>query len=245
MPLKEQMELHGNILFRYRGTLPVILLPFTFYFLYQQFPEIQNWSISYYNYLWVCLGVLMLGQVIRIFTLGYVAPNTSGRNTSQQVADTFNSTGIYSTVRHPLYVGNFFMGLGVAMLSHHIWFCIIYVLLFWIYYERIIFAEESYIRKKFSDKMEEWQTKTPTFIPSFSNYKKPTSSFDWKKIIRQEKNGFLAAFFIFWACDTFKSVMVDSAEIFELSFYSIGLLVTGVGYVLIKLLTKKTQILAS
>ena len=33
--------------------------------------------------------------------------NTSGRNTHDQVADSLNTSGIYSIVRHPLYVGNF------------------------------------------------------------------------------------------------------------------------------------------
>ena len=245
MPLKEQLERHGNILFKYRGILPVALLPFTFYFLYKQFPALESWSIPFDTYLWICLGVLMAGQLIRIYTLGYVAPNTSGRNTSQQVADTFNSTGIYSMVRHPLYVGNFFMGLGVAMLSHDLSFCIIYVLLFWVYYERIIFAEESYIRSKFEKEMAEWMNKTPTFIPSFANFQKPASRFDWKKILRQEKNGVLAAFLIFWTFYTFKSRVVDSGEIFAINFYSVGLTASAVGYLIIKILTKQTKLLSS
>lgn len=243
MPLKEQLEVHGNVLFRYRGILPVVLLPFAYYFLYQQFDRLIGWHVSFSNYLLICFAVLMFGQFIRIFTLGYVAPNTSGRNTSQQVADSFNSTGTYSLVRHPLYVGNFFMGLGVAMISHHIWFCVTYILLFWIYYERIIFAEESYLRKKFSDKMGEWMNNTPTFIPSFSNFKRPSTSFNWKKIIRQEKNGFLATFLIFWASYSLKVVLIDDQEIFQINFYSIGLLLTGVGYAVIKLLKNKTKLL--
>ena len=142
-------------------------------------------------------------------------------------------------VRHPLYVGNFFMGLGVAMLSYNFLFVIIYILLFWVYYERIMFAEESYIRSKFSGAMEEWLSKTPTFIPSFSNFKRPNSSFNWKKIIRQEKNGFVAAFAIFWMAYTLKRVMVDASPIFEFNFYSIGLITSVVCYGLIKILTKR------
>jgi protein-S-isoprenylcysteine O-methyltransferase Ste14 len=243
MALKEQMELHGNILFKYRGVLPIALLPFTLYFHYKQFPQLGDWAMTYEQYLWLCLGVVLFGQIIRFYTLGYVAPGTSGRNTSKQVADTFNSTGIYSIVRHPLYVGNFFMGLGVAMLSHDVMFTIIYVLLFWVYYERIMLAEESYIRSKFLNTMDEWISKTPTFIPSFSNFKKPASNFDWKKIIRQEKNGFVAAFTIFWMAYTLKRVIADSSPVFELNFYSIGLIASVVAYGLIKLLAK-TKVLA-
>lgn len=239
MPLKEQFESHGNVLFRYRGIIPIALLPFTLYFHYVKISALDTWIISYNNFLLICFGVVLIGQLIRFYTLGYVAPRTSGRNTSGQLADTFNSTGIYSLVRHPLYVGNFFMGLGVAMLAYDLMFVIIYVLLFWIYYERIMFAEESFIRSKFSGDFEAWINKTPTFIPSFKNFKKPSRNFNWKKIIRQEKNGFVAAFMIFWMFYTLKRVVVDNSPFFEVSFYSIGLITSVLAYFLIKLLGKR------
>ncbi|MGB8874133.1 MAG: hypothetical protein WCC75_12145, partial [Desulfobaccales bacterium] len=39
---------------------------------------------------------------------------TSGRNTQGQVAETLNTTGIYSLVRNPLYLGNFLIWLGLS-----------------------------------------------------------------------------------------------------------------------------------
>lgn len=90
---------------------------------------------------------LFLGLIVRVVTVGYTPANTSGRNTETQVADTVNQLGIYSTVRHPLYVGNFLMYLGLAMLTHNIWFVLIYILVFYLYYERIMFAEEQFLRK--------------------------------------------------------------------------------------------------
>ena len=58
----------------------------------------------------IFLGVSLLGEAIRIFTVGYAPRNTSGRNTiTGQIADELNVTGIYSQLRHPLYLGNFLM----------------------------------------------------------------------------------------------------------------------------------------
>lgn len=51
-------------------------------------------------------------------TIGQVPKGTSGRNTSQQVADTLSTDGVYSVVRHPLYLGNFLMCMGVSMMPH-------------------------------------------------------------------------------------------------------------------------------
>ena len=74
--------------------------------------------------------------------------NTSGRNTSEgQVADTINQTGMYSMVRHPLYVGNFIMWLGIALFTASIWFVLLFIAVYWLYYERIMYAEEQFMRR--------------------------------------------------------------------------------------------------
>ena len=98
----------------------------------------------------------------------------SGRNTVQgQIADELNTKGLYSIVRNPLYVGNYFLWLGIAMLTCNPWFIAIFTLIFWIYYERIVFAEEEFLRKKFGDAYLEWTVRTPIFIPINRSGKNP------------------------------------------------------------------------
>ncbi|MBW6498500.1 MAG: DUF1295 domain-containing protein [Bacteroidales bacterium] len=65
----------------------------------------------------ICLFFCLLGFGIRIYIVGHTPKNTSGRNTSGQLADELNTTGVYSVVRHPLYLGNFFMWLGMAVIT--------------------------------------------------------------------------------------------------------------------------------
>jgi len=75
---------------------------------------------------------------------GYAPRGTSGRHTLRQEAKRLNSSGMYSLLRHPLYLGNALMWLGISLFVHVWWVVVISMLIFWIYYERIMFAEEEF-----------------------------------------------------------------------------------------------------
>ena len=108
---------------------------------------------------------------------------TSGRNTKQQKAVSVNKSGIYSIVRHPLYLGNYFMWLGMFLLIPIIWLQIVFSLIYWIYYERIMIAEEEYLRDKFGSDYTNWASRTPAFIPSFKRFIKNPLPYKYKNII--------------------------------------------------------------
>lgn len=171
MALQEELERQGNFLFKYRGTLPIVLLIVSIiFFSYVQYYNLEyDRLISYDIYQILALFIAFLGLAIRVFTVGYSAKNTSGRNTEQQIANTVNQTGIYSIVRHPLYLGNFLMWLAPALLVQNFWFIVAFIFIYWVYYERIMFAEEQFLRAKFGEVYLKWAEKTPAFIPSFKN----------------------------------------------------------------------------
>ncbi len=146
---------------------------------------------------WVFVGVSFLGLLIRFWVIGYVPKSTSGRNTHKQVADEVNSKGIYSLVRHPLYLGNFFMWLGIILYVGNIWFTIVSCLLYWIYYERIMYAEEMFMRNKFGKGYTNWADTVPAFFPKFSGYVSAGVGFSWKNVLKREYSGFLAIFVSF------------------------------------------------
>ncbi|MCA9774604.1 MAG: hypothetical protein KC466_19445 [Myxococcales bacterium] len=138
-----------------------------------------------------CLAVGFFGFGIRAFTVGCRPKHTSGRNTHSQRAARLNTTGMYSIVRHPLYLGNFFMGLGVALFPHQLFFTLVYVLAFWLYYERIMYAEEALSRAEFGDAFELWARVTPAFIPRPRNWTHAAPPFSLKSVSRREYSGFL------------------------------------------------------
>lgn len=245
MALQEELESQGNFLFKYRGLLPIIILiiglgVFVYRELTMQFDQ-YNFSESTYTFL--CLLISFLGFFIRIYTIGHSPENTSGRNTQMQIADQVNTTGIYSIVRHPLYLGNFFMYLGIGMLTNSIAFISMYILFFWIYYERIMFAEEQFLRKKFGEFYLKWSGKTPAFIPEIKNWVKPKYGFSWKKVLKKEKNGFFALFLVFFLFDLIEANINAKQFIIELNFWFYGMLITGLIYFVLKFIKKKTSLL--
>jgi len=150
----------------------------------------------------IFLGVSLFGQVIRILTVGFTPKNTSGRNTvNGQLADELNVTGIYSILRHPLYLGNFFMWLGPVLFLRSIGVTLVFGLIYWLYYERIMFAEEQFLRRKFGDIYDKWSEKVSAFIPYSFHYIKPNLPFSIKNVLKREYNSFVNIFVIFALLD--------------------------------------------
>ena len=245
MALQEDLEKQGNWLFKNRGVLPVFIL-FIGAAVYinaklhpNSFVLVVNSYKAYYELF--CLLVSFLGFFIRIFTVGYTPANTSGRNTATQIADYLNVTGIYSIVRHPLYLGNFLMWLGISFLTLNLWFIIVFCFIYWIYYERIIFSEEQFLKRKFGTSYEDWAAKTPAFFPKFCMYVKPSLTFSWKKVLKKEKNGFLALFL------TFSGFNIIGEIIMKQNNYTYYLLVmciiSIILYCILKYLKKRTDVL--
>ena len=191
MALLHTLEKEGNILFKYRGQIPVLLfiaaIPVLFF---TDYSEIT--TLEYMIYAILSTTLSLSGFIFRALAIGTSAKGTSGRNTEEQVAETLNHTGIYSMVRHPLYVGNYFMWIGIVLFTFNIYYVIIVTLAYWLYYERIMFAEEQFLMRKFKDVYTNWSLKTPSFIPSIKNYVKSNNSLSIKTILRREYSGVLA-----------------------------------------------------
>ncbi|MEP7170492.1 MAG: isoprenylcysteine carboxylmethyltransferase family protein [Bacteroidota bacterium] len=243
--LKDKMEQQGNWLFKYRGILPIILLFAGTGFYLQTEINPSGWILenspfeSYYEML--CLIISLFGFAIRVYAVGYSPDNTSGRNTQNQVADVLNTTGIYSIVRNPLYIGNFFMWTGIALLSGNFWFVGVFLLFYILYYERIIVAEESFLLEKFGKEYLEWVEKTPAVLPVFRKFRKSPKPFNWKKVLRQEKNGLAALFFIFCFYNVVGELIEHSVDFNY--FLVAACILTLAGYCVLKYMKYNTNLL--
>ncbi len=242
MALAEEFEQQGNFLFKYRSYFPVLFLLITLPVFYAEVFQGNKLTESA-NYWYLAFGVGIFGVLIRVFTVGFTPPLTSGRNTTEgQVAQEINETGLYSVVRHPLYVGNFFMWLAVALLVGNTWFIVAFVLLYWLYYEKIMYAEEAFMRGKFGDTYLNWAADKPAFIPKLQIPTKPKYPFSLTKVLSNEKNGIVALTGLFWLFDVLKnSVQNHKYElIYNVWFYLF--VVSVLYYLLVKIIGKSTRV---
>ena len=241
MALIEELNQQGNKLFKYRSKLPVpfavlglIIYLYNIYFMGKEIHSL-SFEIS-------CLSIGLIGQLIRAITLGYTPKGTSGRNTHGQVADELNTKGMYSLLRNPLYLGNFFMWLAIVLFINVHWFSVLYIMCFWMYYERIIFAEENFLRNKYGQTYIEWSTKTPIFIPRLIGWKQPNLVFSIKNVLKREYNGFFALFFTFALFDLSENLIRYKKWCLD-EFWAYSLCISGTIYLVLMTLKKKTKIL--
>ena len=240
MSLVHELEKSGNWLFRRRSWLPAtILVPAAVYILF-----IANRSVIYFNYTWeiACILVSVAGELLRSYTVGYVPRNTSGRNVIEQLADELNTKGIYSVVRHPLYIGNFLMWLGPVMFLRSVWWVIVFVLAYWLYYERIIFAEEQYLRRKFGETYDTWAFRVRAVIPSFRRYMKAELPFSLRNVLKREYNSIANMFVVFALLDLLRNISVTGRFYLEpmyITLFVAALIFWGI----IRYLVKRTRFL--
>jgi protein-S-isoprenylcysteine O-methyltransferase Ste14 len=242
MALREEYEKIGSVFFKYRSYLPVLVFLTYILLLYIYRDTLLKCFVNDYDQTILALSIGIIGLGIRTLAIGYASPNTSGRNVGGQLADSINTTGLYSIVRHPLYLGNALMWLGISLRFESVWITISTMLFFWFYYEKIMFTEEEFLRKKFGSEYEQWANKTPCMIPNFRLWKRSQNTFSWKKVIRQENDGAYALIVILFIIevlgDYFYNFQIDLARVYFIVFVVLTLL-----YLMVKFLKKKTKLL--
>ncbi len=188
--LKAELTAQGAWLYRHRSYLPLPLITALLVSV-----SVRDASLAESPLLWDVAALVLgpLGLVIRAYTLGHAPPFTSGGNLRVQAASSLNRTGMYSVVRHPLYLGNLMLWLGVSFLGQSLWISIAAVAAFGLVYERIMLVEEQYLEREFPDSFRDWASQTPALVPRVANWAPPVESFAWRRILRREYNA-LAAF---------------------------------------------------
>ncbi len=100
-------------------------------------------------------ALALTGQVWRIYAAGVIYKN-------KQLA----TTGAYSLVRHPLYLGNFLILTGFTLACAN-WVVVLVVLFFfWFYYPAAIKYEDSKLERIFEDQWRSWSAHTPAMFPT-------------------------------------------------------------------------------
>jgi len=172
----------GNFLFHYRNILfPVFYLAL--------FIPAQNIFLDFYTPLVLGLFIVLLGQTIRIVTIGLVYIIRGGRN-RQIYAEELVDEGIFSHCRNPLYLGNVLELLGLGIMSNSLIFMIIVFPLFLFFYQAIVLAEENFLYNKFGQQFSEYLKKVNRWIPKLKGIVNTIKSmrFNWRRVLIKEYN---------------------------------------------------------
>ncbi len=99
-------------------------------------------------------ALCVLGESVRIWAAGYVRKD-------QQL----ETRGPYAFVRHPQYLGNTLLAVGLSLAGRQWWGLPFWALLFWLYYVPAIRKEDARLEKKFGESWRQWRRHTPAVIP--------------------------------------------------------------------------------
>lgn len=178
----------GCFFFRWRSYLPLVLLPLVvaaiarFQYRFGSHVADLTWELG-------CMLLACVGLAIRVYTVGVAAPGTSGRGTRRLKAASLNTTGPYSVVRHPLYLGNALIAMGFALFPHTWLVPVAVAPLLAGYYACIARWEEQYLRTQFGVAFETWARRVPAVIPAFRRYVPADRPFDVRRVLRTEFHG--------------------------------------------------------
>jgi hypothetical protein len=199
----------------------------------------ENWLNSCYTL--VAIGLVVLGHLIRALAVGKRAAHTSGRNRDEQVAEALNSTGIYSMVRHPLYLGNITTYIGWAVFTGIDWLVPVFLVLFVAYYRLIIFAEEQFLTRKFGQEYLDWRKQTPLLLPAFWKYKANNQPFSIKVVLENEYSGWAASMTTAFVLVLFQNYVMGTLQTNQNNLMAMALFIVVFGFGM-RYLKKKTRV---
>lgn len=135
---------------------------------------------------WLSFLIAAAGALLRIYVNGHAAFGTSGRVKVAAEAAELNTTGAYSLVRNPLYVGRILNFTGLAMLTGSPFYGLLIFFSSILVYERISAYEEEYLRGEFGEDHARWAADVPALLPRFHGWVPPRYGFWWRRMFWRE-----------------------------------------------------------
>ncbi len=172
----------GNFFFRTRN----YLFPVFYLFLFLPLPRI---STNYDNVFFAGLAVALIGQLVRMLTIGLVYIIRGGKN-RRIYAEGLVTDGLFSHCRNPMYVGNILLVVGMSILSNSLFAVLFMIPLFIFIYQAITIAEENFLRNKFGSGFDDYCAKVNRWVPNLKGIAKTFQSnqFNLKKVFYKEYN---------------------------------------------------------
>ncbi|MBM3294354.1 MAG: isoprenylcysteine carboxylmethyltransferase family protein [Candidatus Aminicenantes bacterium] len=141
--------------------------------------------------------VSALGLLIRAWASGHIRKEK-----------TLAVTGPYRYSRNPLYLGNFFLGLGIALGTRSFWGYGLFLAYFAVFYPPVILEERERMRRLFPREYDLYRRTVPLFFPSFRS-PSPKGDVRWSLDLYRRNGEYraLVGALAVWAVFTLKMVL--------------------------------------
>jgi protein-S-isoprenylcysteine O-methyltransferase Ste14 len=222
----------GRFLFKYRSFTPVPFIVLVFLIFRPINLERENIIINVGGLL-----ISILGEVIRVISVGYAYSGTSGRESFLR-AESLNVTGIYSIARNPLYIGNFFMFCGLVAVFSNIYALLIIGIFLISQYYFIILAEENFLKETYRKDYVTYCSRVKRIFPTFKHYARNRNTFNFRKVLFKESDS-VFNMLVMYLFVLFYKERVFTSRIDNPFYYIVPGAVLIAGYVIIKIIKKK------
>jgi protein-S-isoprenylcysteine O-methyltransferase Ste14 len=115
----------------------------------------------------------LVGEAIRTWSSGVIVKNKA-----------LATEGPYSLVRNPLYVGNFFVGLGVAIMGGRLFLVLLFLVGFIPVYRSLVMKEEKRLLEIYGEAFEAYCREVPRFVPKAIPWPLPKAPYDLDRMLR-------------------------------------------------------------
>lgn len=134
------------------------------------------------------LLLCVMGAALRFLTVAAVPAGTSSQSRVMH-SHALNTSGPYEVVRHPLYLGNLFITVGLLAIAHEPWAWSLGLGYWLLSHLLIIRAEETLLRRTFGAPWDAWAKDVPALVPRLSRAGALLRGpFSWRRALQREVN---------------------------------------------------------
>jgi protein-S-isoprenylcysteine O-methyltransferase Ste14 len=143
----------GEMLFQWRDYTPI---PLIILLMIIAEPSVQSATLG--------TLIVVFGELFRIYSVAFIGGVS--RTRSESLGARLIQEGPFRFVRNPLYIGNFFIVLGLVVYGGVAWFAVLTLIAFAVQYYAIVHYEERLLQESFGTAYTEYCQNVPQWVPS-------------------------------------------------------------------------------
>lgn len=150
----------------HRGKLRLFLVIFVVLFM--------SYNAKFFT---IGLVIFMIGLSLHFISKGFLFRNLE-----------LAIRGPYSFTRHPFYLSNMLLDIGIIFMSGHIWILLVYLPLYFLCYHKVILKEEEDLTNLYGDLYRQYINTVPRYLFRLRPYVVDWyKGFKWKNVLRERE----------------------------------------------------------